>query len=57
MNNEVYEKAGMFESAEIGLLYILTSNLIAWQEETGLTLPDFLEYMENTFPKKKKYRI
>ena len=53
MNGEVLRKAKMFASDEIGLMYALTSNIIEWQKETGLPLEYFLEYLENTCPKKE----
>ena len=50
---EYLKKAKLFESEEIGRVYLLTKMLSDWQSETGGTLEDFLEYLEKTFPKKK----
>ncbi len=52
--SEVMRTARMFESEEIGRMYLLTGLLAEWQKETGGTLEDFLEYLEKTFPKKKR---
>lgn len=52
MDMELYRKARMFESPEIGQLYLLAGFLYEWQQETGKTLAEFLDYAEETFSKK-----
>lgn len=52
--SEVMRTARMFESEDIGKMYLVASFLAEWQKETGGTLDDFLEYLEKTFPKKKR---
>lgn len=43
----------MFASEEVGRIYLLAGMLLAWQQETGKTLDELLEYIEETFPNKE----
>ena len=51
------DKALEFECADVGRLYIAVDCMIEWQKETGKPLEEFLEYLENTFPKKTRFEI
>ncbi len=52
--SEVMRTAQAFESEDIGKMYLVVSHLAEWQKETGGSLEDFLEYLEKSFPKKKR---
>lgn len=50
---DVYAKAKMFASDDVGKAYLVLRLANDWQKETGGTLDELLNYMDKTFAKKE----
>lgn len=50
---DVCEKTKMFASDDVRRMYVTISVVRDWQQKTGGTLDELLEYMEKTFAKKE----